>query len=85
MKNKRIETKKMTLLALCASVALILSYIEFMLPPILTIAPGIDTHSYDPSVEDIIRIKKSNLFISSNKYADDEYNSFCCLVGYSRV
>ena len=41
MKNKRIETKKMTLLALCASVALILSYIEFMLPPILTIAPGI--------------------------------------------
>lgn len=29
----------------------------------LTIAPGIDTHSYDPSVEDIIRIKKSNLFI----------------------
>ena len=41
MKSKRIETKRMTLLALCASVALILSYIEFLLPPILTIAPGI--------------------------------------------
>ena len=41
MKSKRIETKRMTLLALCVSVALILSYIEFLLPPILTIAPGI--------------------------------------------
>lgn len=29
----------------------------------LTVSPGIDTHSYDPSVEDIIRIKKCDLFI----------------------
>ena len=29
----------------------------------LTVSPGIDTHSYDPSVEDIIKIKKCDLFI----------------------
>ena len=41
MKNKRIETKKLTLLALCASAALLLSYVEFLLPPIFTAVPGI--------------------------------------------
>lgn len=30
---------------------------------LLTISPGVDTHSYDPSVDDIINIKKANLFI----------------------
>ncbi len=29
----------------------------------LTVSPGVDTHSYDPSVNDIISIKKSDLFI----------------------
>lgn len=29
----------------------------------LVIPPGVDTHSYDPSVDDIISIKKSKLFI----------------------
>lgn len=29
----------------------------------LVIPPGVDTHSYDPSVDDIVNIKKSKLFI----------------------
>ena len=41
MKNNRIRTKKMTVLALCTSVALILSYVEFLLPAIFVSVPGI--------------------------------------------
>ena len=41
MKTNRMKTKRITLLALCASVALLLSYVEFLLPPIFTAVPGI--------------------------------------------
>lgn len=35
------RTKKMTVLALSVSLALVLSYLELLLPPISTVAPGI--------------------------------------------
>ena len=41
MKDRRIKTRQITLLALCASVSLLLSYVEFLLPPIFTSVPGI--------------------------------------------
>lgn len=36
-----MKTKKLTFLALCACIALILSYIESLLPPIFSAVPGI--------------------------------------------
>ena len=39
--NSRIKTKRITVLALCTSVALILSYVEFLLPAIFVSVPGI--------------------------------------------
>ena len=35
------KTKRITFLGLCASVAMILSYIEFLLPPLFSSVPGI--------------------------------------------
>ena len=35
------KTKRITFLGLCASVAMILSYIEFLLPPLFSAVPGI--------------------------------------------
>lgn len=35
------KTRKITLLSLCVSVAMILSYVEFLLPPIWSAVPGI--------------------------------------------
>ena len=39
--NSRIKTKRITVLSLCTSVALILSYVEFLLPAIFVSVPGI--------------------------------------------
>ena len=36
-----MKIRQTTILALCASVALLLSYVEFLLPPIFTSVPGI--------------------------------------------
>jgi heptaprenyl diphosphate synthase len=36
-----MKTKRITLLALCASVALLMSYVEFLIPPIFSAVPGI--------------------------------------------
>ena len=41
MKDNRKRIKRITLLALFASVAMLLSYVEFLLPPIFTSVPGI--------------------------------------------
>lgn len=41
MKNNALRTKKITFLALFASLALLLSYIEMLIPPIFTAVPGI--------------------------------------------
>lgn len=41
MKDRRMKIRQTTILALCASVALLLSYVEFLLPPIFTSVPGI--------------------------------------------
>ncbi len=41
MNNKQNKTKRLTALALCASVALVLSYVEVLLPPLFTAIPGI--------------------------------------------
>lgn len=41
MKNKTSRIKKITLLALFASLTLLLSYVEMLLPPIFTSVPGI--------------------------------------------
>ena len=39
--DKKIDTKRLALLGLSVSIALILSYIEFLLPPIFSAVPGI--------------------------------------------
>ena len=41
MKNNQQKTRKIALIGLCASLALLLSYIEFLLPPIFAAVPGI--------------------------------------------
>ena len=41
MRKNAEKTKKITLLALFASLALLLSYVEMLIPPIFTIVPGI--------------------------------------------
>ena len=41
MRNNTSKTKKITFLALFASLALLLSYVEMLLPPIFTSVPGI--------------------------------------------
>ena len=41
MRDNRKRIKRITLLALCTSVALLLSYVEMLLPPIFTGIPGI--------------------------------------------
>lgn len=41
MKNNGLRIKKITFLALCASLALLLSYVEALLPPIFVSVPGI--------------------------------------------
>ena len=41
MRKNALRTKKITFLALFASLALLLSYVEMLLPPILTAVPGI--------------------------------------------
>lgn len=41
MKDNRKRIKRITLLALCTSLALLLSYVEMLVPPILTGIPGI--------------------------------------------
>lgn len=42
----------------------------------LIIPPGVDTHSYDPSVDDIISIKKSKLFIYTTPSLEQWATSF---------
>ncbi len=39
--NRKKKVKKLTTLALCASLALVLSYVEFLLPPLYSAVPGI--------------------------------------------
>ena len=41
MKGNRTKTKKIAFLGLCASLALLLSYVEFLLPPLFAAVPGI--------------------------------------------
>ena len=41
MKNNRMSTKRLTLLALSVAVAMILSYVEILLPSFSNIAPGL--------------------------------------------
>lgn len=41
MKNNALRIKKITFLALFASLALLLSYVEMLLPPIFTAVPGV--------------------------------------------
>ena len=41
VKNNRSRIKKITFLALCASLALLLSYVEALIPPIFSAVPGI--------------------------------------------
>lgn len=41
MKNRQIRTKRIAFLGLTASLALLLSYVEFLLPPIFVAVPGI--------------------------------------------
>lgn len=41
MNDNRKRIKRITLLALCTSVALLLSYVEMLIPPIFTGVPGI--------------------------------------------
>ena len=41
MKNKRKRTEKIALMGLTASLALLLSYVEFLLPPLFIAVPGI--------------------------------------------
>ena len=41
MRKNALRTKKITFLALFASLALLLSYVEMLLPPIITSVPGI--------------------------------------------
>lgn len=42
------------------------------IPVYMTVPAGIDTHSYDPSVDNIVRVKKATLFI----YVSDELESW---------
>ena len=46
--------------------------VEDKLPVYMTVSIGIDAHSYDPSVDNIIKVKKANLFI----YVSDELESW---------
>ncbi|MBR3895197.1 MAG: Gx transporter family protein [Clostridia bacterium] len=39
--NKKSNVKRLTFLGLCATVALLLSYVEFLLPPLFVAVPGI--------------------------------------------
>ena len=41
MRNSELRTKRITFLALFASLALLLSYVEMLLPPIFTAVPGV--------------------------------------------
>lgn len=41
MKKTRINTKKIAFIGLCATLALLLSYVEFLLPPVFVSVPGI--------------------------------------------
>ena len=41
MKNSHTRTKKVAFVGVCASLALLLSYVEFLLPPIFAAVPGI--------------------------------------------
>lgn len=41
MRKNELRTKKITFLALFASLALLLSYVEMLLPPIFTAVPGV--------------------------------------------
>ncbi|MBQ8331014.1 MAG: Gx transporter family protein [Clostridia bacterium] len=41
MKNRQTRTKKIALLGLASSLTLLLSYVEFLLPPIFVAVPGI--------------------------------------------
>ena len=41
MKNRQTRTKKVAFLGLAASLALLLSYVEFLLPPLFVAVPGI--------------------------------------------
>lgn len=41
MKNKQIRTKKIAFIGLFATLALLLSYVEFLLPPLFVAVPGI--------------------------------------------
>ena len=41
MKKSQTKTKKIALIGLCASLALLLSYVEFLLPPLFVAVPGI--------------------------------------------
>lgn len=41
MKNRQMGTKKIAFLGLAASLALLLSYVEFLLPPLFVAVPGI--------------------------------------------
>ena len=41
MKNNQTKIRKLTLLGLSTSVALLLSYVEFLLPPLFVAVPGI--------------------------------------------
>ena len=41
MKSKNTKTKNTAFLGICASLALLLSYVEFLLPPLFATVPGI--------------------------------------------
>lgn len=41
MKSNQSKIKKITFLGLCASLALLLSYVEFLIPPLFASVPGI--------------------------------------------
>ena len=41
MKKNKLNIKRLTFLGLCASLALLMSYVEFLLPPLFAAVPGI--------------------------------------------
>ncbi len=47
----------------------------------MAVLPGVDTHNYDPSVDDIILIKKSSLFI----YTGDFMENWASTIGASNT
>ena len=47
----------------------------------MAVLPGVDTHNYDPSVDDIILIKKSSLFV----YTGDFMENWASTIGASNV